>query len=90
MYRGNLASLTRGALHRLSNNQTTGGAAAVALQPKNTFYSYSPEPAHRLGRKPTIVSAEEAVKCIKSCEWILCGFVMIWLNVYAPNWLCVQ
>lgn len=69
MYRGNLASLTTGVLRRLNNQTGTGSAAnrvPVVSQPRNNFYSYTNEPSHTLFRSPTIVSVEEAVKCIQS------------------------
>lgn len=66
MYRGNLVNLTRGLLLQSRLKQSAGSIRLAA--PINNFYSYSPEPSHPLFKTPTIVSIEDAVKCIKSGE----------------------
>ena len=36
-----------------------------------SFYTYSPEPSQPLNREPVICSIEDAVKCVKSGNWLV-------------------
>lgn len=61
---------------RFGKSTAAAVASSSSQQKFNTYYTYSNQISQPLERKPTYTTAEEAVKCIKSgqflCATILC------------------